>query len=114
MTVVTDHDIRRMRLMAKRTFKIVRCRNMVLMGIKFVFLICANPFDDNTPRTMILACETGFRGRGCLGIGFAVMAGAARYAAIFMPVCRGLLSLNFLNLSFLVCGRPNNQQGSND
>jgi hypothetical protein len=62
------------------------------MWIKLVTLVNAGTFGNRIPGTMVLARNT-FGRRGCLGFGFAVMAYAARYAAILVPVRRGFLCL---------------------
>jgi len=100
-----------MSLVALRAFKVVHFKDMIVMWIEFIPIVSIGPFGNRTPRTMVLAHNTGFGRRCRLGLGFAVMADAARYAAILMPISRGLFPLDFL--SFLTYGRPDNQQGGN-
>jgi hypothetical protein len=106
MAVVADNGIVFMRLMTHYTFKVVRFRNMVVMRVELKSLVIVGSLGNRIPRTMVLACKAGLGRRGRLGIGFSVMADAARYAAILVPIRRGLLFLGFLAYS-----RPDNQQG---
>jgi hypothetical protein len=96
MAAMASIDVGIMRLMTHCAFKVVRFRNMILVRIYFVFLIFLNPFSDHLPRAMILACKTGFGWRGRLWIILAAMAGAARHAAILVPVSRVFVLLGFL------------------
>jgi len=94
-----------MRLVAYRTFKIVRFKDMVVVRIKFKSLVHVGSLGNRIPRIMIFARNAGFRRRCRFGFGFAVVTDIARYAAILVPIRRGLL---FLRL--LTCRRSNDQQ----